>query len=327
MTTRRQHYVWRHYISKWGDADKLVWCLRDGRIFQTNAINVMVERDFYQLHRLTQTDIVVIKTFMIDQTGSPHLRTSHENLLNHFVTIAELNEYIQRHPNTDEDAKSRVRTIIIETEEKLHGAVEREAMPVLDLVVSQSADILLSDDHSFVLLYFLLMQYFRTRTMREQMSLAMQDMLGPDSARRVANLVCQFAAVNVAGTLFRDRLEFELIYLNSPSDGAFITGDQPVVNLLGKNDNSPAEEFVLYYPVTPELAIVLAPKKMQLKDVSRCFSSAQQAELNDFMASRADSMLIAKSRDHIEQFRSSGPRPSSVPISFVPCEHAQPTTP
>ena len=277
----------------------------------------MVERDFYQLHRLSRTDILVIKKFMIDQTGSSHLRASHEKLLNQFIVIGETNDYIQRQPNADEAAKSLGRKLIIETEEQLQGAAEREAMPVLDLVESQSKHILVSDDNAFVLLYFLLMQYFRTKKMREKMTLAMQDMLTPDSARRVANLVCQFAAVNVAGTLFRDRRDFELIYLNSPLHGAFITGDQPVVNLLGQNDDSPAEELVLYYPVNPGLAIVLAPKKMQLKNISGSFGSAQQVELNDFMASRADSMFIAKSRDQLEQLRSSGPRPASVTISFL----------
>ena len=73
MVTRRQHYVSRHYIEMWLGKDGLASCLRDQKIFQTNPINIMVERDFYKLQKLTREDIFILQEF-VKKTTSPHLR-------------------------------------------------------------------------------------------------------------------------------------------------------------------------------------------------------------------------------------------------------------
>lgn len=37
----------------------------------------------------------------------------------------------------------------------------------------------------------------------------------------------------------------------------FLTSDQPVINLESKNDGSMPDEFVLYYPLSPTIAITV----------------------------------------------------------------------
>lgn len=304
MTTRRQHYVWRHYLAQWANTNGLVWCLRGDSIFQTNPKNILVERDFYRIHRLTREEISVIKKLMIDQTDSPPLRALHENLLNHFVKIAETNEWLNSHPDAEEIHKSIVRNHVIEGEEPLQCSAENEFMPILELIRSQSTEILASEDQSLRLLYFLLMQYFRTKKMRDQIALAVTDMVRPERARRVANFICHFAAINVAGTLYRDRREFEIIYLKAPEGQKFISGDQPVVNILAPKDGSPPDDLVLYYPVTPELGMLLAPRNKRFQNIFRMFGSANLKELNDQIAQNAQSTLIATSREQLEHYRS-----------------------
>ena len=67
MVTRRQHYVSRHYIEMWLGKDGLASCLRDQKIFQTNPINIVVERDFYKLQKLTREDIFILQEFVKKQ--------------------------------------------------------------------------------------------------------------------------------------------------------------------------------------------------------------------------------------------------------------------
>ena len=83
MTSRRQHYVWRHYIEAWANKNGLVYCLRHGKKpFLVNPTNVMVERDFYRLHLLDEHDIEFLNTF-IKHSGPSELKQ-------HFQEFAEL---------------------------------------------------------------------------------------------------------------------------------------------------------------------------------------------------------------------------------------------
>ena len=241
---------------------------------------------------------------MIDQTESPPLRALHEDLLNHFVAISETNELLKCHPEAKEIDKAFVRNLVIEGEEQLQSLAESDFMPILELIRSQNTQILDSDDNSFRFLYFLSMQYFRTKKMRDQVATALHDLVQSKRARKVANFFCYFAAINVAGTLFRDRQEFEIIYLKAPVGQKFISGDQPVVNVLAPKDGSHPDHLVFFYPVTPELGMLLLPRHKQFQNLSTMFGPANLEELNGLIALNAQSTLIATSSDQLEKYRS-----------------------
>ena len=131
MVTRRQHYVWRHYLETWQGKDGLVSCLRDQKIFRPNPINIMLERDFYKLQKLTRADLSILQKLLIETTGSPYLRELHKTLIEQFAYIAEANERLKVHPNASGTDREMVRKLTIEAEEKLHCGVEESAKPIL----------------------------------------------------------------------------------------------------------------------------------------------------------------------------------------------------
>ena len=107
MVTCKQHYVWRHYLEMWQGKDGLVSCLKNQRIFRSNPINIMVERDFYKLNTLTRADIFVLRELLIGKTTSPHLREAHKILISKFALIAETNERFQVHPKVSSADKEK----------------------------------------------------------------------------------------------------------------------------------------------------------------------------------------------------------------------------
>ena len=304
MVTRRQHYVWRYYLSKWENSRGLIWCLRDGNLFHTNPINIMVQRDFYKLRLLTKMDIIALRGLIVDKVSSPLLRELHDNLMNQFAAVSRLNDWIHSYPESTEADRAFVRKVVIEAEEWLQSGAEHGFVPIIERILTQDTKILDDDDEALDLIYFLCMQYFRTKNMRDRVSREIDEGVFAESAKRVTPLLCHCAAVNVAHSLYLDRKDFEIVFVESPTAGEFIAGDQPVMNPLANADGTPPEELALYYPVCPRLAIILAPKAMNFGDrCSKCDLQMQQS-LNDLVAVNAQHSIVANSHEMLMTYRS-----------------------
>src|SRR5665213_4526618 len=64
MIKHRQHHVWQHYLASWS-IDERVWALRNGEtIFNTDTVNVAVERDFYKVHKFTSRDLALLRLIL-----------------------------------------------------------------------------------------------------------------------------------------------------------------------------------------------------------------------------------------------------------------------
>ena len=100
-------------------------------------------------------------------------------------------------------------------------------------------------------------------------------------------------AENVGASLFVGRKEFDIVFEENGCDLGFITGDQPVVNLLGTGDGSETKELAFYYPLSPQLSCVLAPKTYRLRSGSISFDIVQ--ELNALVAWESKQFLVANS--------------------------------
>ena len=78
--TRRQHYVWRHYLEAWQFKDGSTNCLREHQIFPTNLTKIMVERDFYKVSVLTRLDVAFLELFL-EKIPSKELRATNRSLV------------------------------------------------------------------------------------------------------------------------------------------------------------------------------------------------------------------------------------------------------
>ena len=312
-----QHYVWRHYLEMWQREDGLVSCLRDQRIFRSNPINTMVERDFYKLQKLTRSDIYILQKLLIEKT-SPHLRELHKPLIEQFAYIAEANARLQVHPNASGTDKEMVRKLTIEAEEKLHGGVEESAKPILEALRNKDGNVIYSDDTAIPFFDFIAHQFFRTKRMRDAIVEAAKGILPAETMQRIRNLLGYCYATNIGGSLYGDRHGWEIIFLDCPAGSEFITGGQPVVNVLGNKDGRPPEELAFYYPLSPNLAMILAPKSLELRAVFTKFDIAATNEINDLIAWESGQFLIARSPDQLTRYKLKSHTQPPVPLSFLP---------
>ena len=101
MVTRKQHYVWRYYLEAWRHENGLVHCLREGKIFATNPVNIMAERDFYRLSELTKPDVMFFEAWLARQNRD--MRSVHRSLLIALGRIANGNALVQNSKTASED--------------------------------------------------------------------------------------------------------------------------------------------------------------------------------------------------------------------------------
>src|SRR5208283_4052754 len=63
--TKKQHYVFQGYLRPWAE-EELIYCLRDGKTFQTNLNGVACERFFYEIQNLIPQEIEVVMGLFSD---------------------------------------------------------------------------------------------------------------------------------------------------------------------------------------------------------------------------------------------------------------------
>ena len=310
MTTRIQHYVWRHYLEAWQDEDGLVHCARNGIILPaTKPKNIMAERDFYKLSRITKGDADFLKTF-IGSTGTVELREVHRYFINALAHISTASELIQRSERASAEEKRYAQGVVIEIEEKLHAQIEQDALPILTELRNKRSGFISTDDSAIAFFHFISHQYFRTKRIREAIREELSQ-IGPNHEfARLANIVCHIGAVNVGGSLFVDRNEFDIVFLDDRDDVGFITGDQPVVNVLGTGDSRETTELALFYPLSPDLSCLVVPREYEVHSTD--IPSTVVEELNDLVAWESRNSLVAKSNQRLQYVvnKSSSERPS-----------------
>lgn len=300
MTARNQHYVWRYHLTAWQHDDGLVNCLLRGKLLHTNPRNILAQRDFYKLTSITRGDIVFFRTWL-DRLESREMAKLHQYVFETMVLGTTMNDIIQRRSDLPEDAKLVAQSAVIEAHERIHGMIEKEVLPTIRQLRNGCIDCLSKDETAIRFFRFVGHQYCRTKRVRDAIAavLAQPNPFGDFS--RLAHILCLCVAENIAAWLFIARSDIDVCMLENDHDIEFITGDQPIVNLMSGDGLRPPDEMVLYYPVSPRWAIVLARKRHKLR--AKHLSRSTVEVLNEFIRWHSRICLVARSSDILQGFR------------------------
>lgn len=244
---RNHHHVWQAYLKPW-TTDNQVWCLIDQNVSRKRTKVVAVDRDFYQLHRLTSDDFSLLKTFIA--AGSPGSRRTNQQLLDMLMTPYRL---VENTLNLSPAAQAAVDRYSYEILEDYHSKIENSFAPLL--AKARQGDMSFYSDESCVrFINYICTQFMRTKGIKEKFFKKMEETGGPDFSR-VWNILIHMFATNIGAGLYVERHKRVLQLLENTSDVPFITGDQPIVNLESVAGQAP-ERLSLYYPISPRMALV-----------------------------------------------------------------------
>ena len=301
MVARIQHTVWQHYLRAWTDKREKLLCLRNGCIFPTNPRNVMAQRDFYKLEKLTHNKKKFLQEW-IDEL--PILNKEILAIVSHLNQRVEYSDALQLEQDVS-FTQNRDAFLRIEALERWHGMVEAKAVPILKALTAQSSTILQSEIDETSFLFFIAHQYLRTRRIRVEFLRSLKDRFPIDVD--IEGMICWMtfvASFVVTIDLLADCDRYEIVYLTCPSGLEFLTCDHPVVNIsgvLGDRDRSYGER-TLYYPIGPNLAVLYVGRHHNL--CSKTIDRGVVQTLNDVMAANSLEILVAQSSSELRRYLS-----------------------
>ena len=120
------------------------------------------------------------------------------------------------------------------------------------------------------------------------------------SLERAWNVLRHMMAVNAGGSLMLERKTRPLILLENETDVPFITGDQPVINLLAPASGEPPRLLAFYYPVSPQLAVILDEVNERTFYSAGPVSADQVVALNRRFQAASHTQVFGSSRDVLD---------------------------
>ena len=297
---RRQHHVWRRYLESWC-IDGRLHCLREGRIFPNAPHNLAVESYFYRLDDLTEEDLALYRKLLVEK-GDSHQKKSHERFLSMMMAPIEMAERLKQHvsnPKLGPVLEEFLKTYKTNALEDYYAGIEGEFGPILDRLLSGDLTVMSDADAAVPLFYFLATQYMRTKRIREAWLKSFEK--ARFSIERILPLLALQYGENLGRSLYLDRKKMSSVILDNTTDVAFITGDQPIINLLAVAD-SPATELSLYYPLAPTKALLLSDTGRSLVVTNDSFNEAWAVELNRKIAENSHSQVFARDVRDLEPF-------------------------
>lgn len=298
--TRRQHYVWRHYLSSWAQENK-IWCLRENKIFNPNLMGIAQERDFYRFNGLNDDEIKLIRNLVIEPTNKSY-QMMNQGWINTFKNMSDKLLFLQKNFSNEQEKKSLIDLIKNNIEEKLHYRIENISIKYLDSILKEDLKFFEEDSKRAHFCNYIAHQYFRTNKMKSRFLSKIEgydvdvNKINLDTVWNISKLIL---SSNLGFNLFIRGNNFRMNLLKNKTRVELITCDQPVINAFATYlpDSEFPEKMELYYPVSPNLAIMISDSdEIPEKDLS-------EIEVNTYnmkMAESAHSQIYSYSKGELE---------------------------
>ncbi len=291
----RQHHVWQRYLRSWTVGGSL-HCLCNGRIFPSGTINVAVERDFYKLHRVTDDDVKFIWLLSAEKAHK-HSRELHKQFL---TMVTEPMKLIEQSPKSKE-LNDILDVYMTNALEDYYAGIESTFLPLLDRTLAGDIGFYADDKESIDFFHFICTQYMRTKGIKERTVDVFKEHNNRDISH-VWNLMSYIFAVNIGGSLYVERKKRRLVLVNNDTNVPFVTGDQPIINLVGARPNPP-EKLSMYYPVSPDRALILSEVDEAPQFTTDSLTESDVHGLNVKVLDASHSQVFGSSRKSLLQLR------------------------
>lgn len=250
-------------------------------------MNVGQQKDFYRVRDMTDQDIALVHAVVVAPMNSEIQKRAAERWLTDFNMLGRFRRHLE---SQGIDAASALEPLYIEAEEKLHGDIERNALPLLKRLLASETFCLDDDDDYIVFVHFLMTQYFRTSGLLANVKRGMDDRF-PGTIERSMGVLRHMFATTAGFTLFAERSTMKPHLLLNETNVPLITGDQPVINALAVDlpPDVAVQDCEFYYPLSPHKALVIT--KSDRFSSGRITDAALAREFNRLIAVAAERQI------------------------------------
>ena len=284
--------MWRKYLEAWLDDEKIWhWSRHNKKILHSNPTNVGVQHDFYKPKYLSQYEIHLIKKVFIDQLPDNEIKKLNMGWLNMFELISKIKRFTDGQ-DTDKKEIEQLNTFLHNCIENFYTKMENSAWIYLESIMREDLSFFDRDEDHINFLSFICFQYCRTKKFRDSVISATEDFRPIIDTKKIIDFISFFGATNVGASIYREKGLWQLVLLRNQSNIPFITCDQPVMNTLayGKSPENPVEDLELFYPITPELAVLLTQKE---------YSNTDRLKMKEMMVDTYNVLAVDASHEQI----------------------------
>ncbi len=269
-----------------------------GKSFASDLMGVGQERDFYKTQHITADDLRLLQKTLIDPIKNPRIKELAATWIEPLTLLQKTHASLkaQGAHGTDEAFEP----LYIEQEELLQGAIESSAIPLLARLHAADRFCLDEDEDYYGFMYYMMVQYFRTSRMKQNLRRNL-DAMAPGYVERTMGLIRHTTATITAWSLISRRDTQRPYILNNTSEVPLITGDQPVINThaVYHPEDEMVDKCEFYYPLSPTKALIVTE---DARYASGAMSAADAARFNQMMAISAERQIFAAAQFELTPF-------------------------
>ncbi len=327
--TVRQHYVQRKYLEPWCNERNQLWIYRvnEDKFFQAIPEKVFVQKGYYRLPALNKEELTFLSLFVdgkytnhstaqrsietLDDllsafkfltNGIVDMQEGRKSPIQHlfdlllcFGSLAE-NEKNIFHPKLQQMAeyKEFFENSQMQVIESVLSEIESSGFSAIQKLYKQNE--LEEDDFDHLLIYCGV-QYYRTTFAGEVI-----DKLAANSKNINIKKIRPFIQL-VSGLKLAEGLRVkahEILVLVNKTTINFITGEQPIVNMLAVS-NGETHEIELFYPISPQKALLIRPA-MNSNVSNETILESKEIEKFNRKIIQNSSVIAAKEKEDIELY-------------------------
>ncbi|MBM7071009.1 DUF4238 domain-containing protein [Shewanella sp. 202IG2-18] len=255
---RNHHYVWSYYMKFWASKDKPkeVWHLdQRGAIHQVGTKAINVEQDFYKSVTLTQAHMNIIRDF--SGCSPEFLQEKHKDDLTVFPETQTLKNHYHQSNKKDVLINKVFAALESKTMEKMYTDQENAVRPIIDSLANEDISVLNDKDNMEKFMLFIGHQTTRTKSFRNLFT--NNNSAVPDWYKKLLAecswIISYMIGINIGYSFFTTRHEDTHTLLVNDTDIAFITSDNPSINVHPSLTLDSINDQVIhcdnYFPISP----------------------------------------------------------------------------
>ncbi len=302
---KSQHFVWRMYLQNWAYNGSLIYRLKNNKIKDRRPLKCACQKYFYRLDEITQSDLNLL--FQLYVNGMELVAKEHAiKILNVFSALIHDRDALLSIAPKNNDVSHDLETLYINIEEDYHSRIENDSIRFLESLGEEKTDFFTDSISNAEFNLYLTTQYFRTKNIQEAyLRRAARFPQYGESLSRSWSVLRFIFAHNMAMGLSNKLNSTYLLLLQNKSDVPFITGDQPVINTKASyhsSTNDLPEELVLYYPISPTIAVLIDPQRNKYSAEKHQVTKAEATFYNNLIAGASHQELFAQDKSHLEPY-------------------------
>ncbi len=307
---KKHHYVWKKYLLNWSKNDKYMvyaYLHKKKDIIFSSPENIAQQRFFYELDEFTIDEEIKLYKFIksfedeIDQTLYIDLfkeYTIYSNLKRQFD-----NKYINIYsPVESKEFQYHLKILKANTLENLHSKFEMLGIDLINIKSQDDLYSIIDENKLYKALLFICLQYTRTKYMKEKLIVNFKNEKLINS--KAFNILPFIVSISLTRILLIEK-ELRYIFIKNQTGEKFVTTDQPVINLAKdeKNENGDVSDFRLFYPVSPEIALIIHYNKQYDMVLTINADINYVEELNSYTIKNSTEFVVFESRIQFEKYK------------------------